>query len=90
MKKWPVIVFSLLCLLLCASLSLGMLVFGPAEAAANERLASRPKLIQKDTWNPDYLSDLMKYVGDRFFLRQELITCRSRAFGTGGGGVQRL
>lgn len=80
MKKWPVIVFSLLCLLLCASLSLGMLVFGPAEAAANERLASKPKLIQKDTWNPDYLSELTKYVGDRFFLRQELITCRSRAY----------
>ena len=44
MKKWPEIIFALLCLILCASLSLGMLVFGPAEAAANERLASKPKL----------------------------------------------
>ena len=79
MKKWPEIVFALLCLILCASLSLGMLAFGPAEAAANERLASKPKLIQKEKWNPDYLTDLVKYVGDRFFLRQELITARSRA-----------
>ena len=79
MKKWPEIIFALLCLILCASLSLGMLVFGPAEAAANERLASKPKLIQKEKWNPDYLTDLAKYVGDRFFLRQELITGRSRA-----------
>ena len=79
MKKWPEIAFSLLCLLLCASLSLGMLAFGPAEAAANERLAAKPKLVQKGKWNPDYLTDLAKYVGDRFFLRQELITARSRA-----------
>ena len=79
MKKWPEIVFALLCLLLCASLSLGMLAFGPAEAAANERLANKPKLIQKEKWNPDYLTDLAKYVGDRFFLRQELITARNRA-----------
>ena len=79
MKKWPEIVFALLCLILCASLSMGMLAFGPAEAAANERLASKPKLIQKEKWNPDYLTDLVKYVGDRFFLRQELITARSRA-----------
>ena len=57
MKKWPEIIFALLCLILCASLSLGMLVFGPAEAAANERLASKPKLIQKEKWNPDYLTD---------------------------------
>ncbi len=79
MKKWPEIAFALLCLVLCASLSLGMLAFGPAEAAANERLANAPKLIRKEKWNPDYLSDLAKYVGDRFFLRQELITARSRA-----------
>jgi hypothetical protein len=79
MKKWPEITFALLCILLCASLSLGMLAFGPAEAAANERLANKPKLIQKEKWNPDFLSDLAKYVGDRFFLRQELITARSRA-----------
>ncbi len=79
MKKWPEIVFALLCLLLCASLSLGILAFGPAEAAANERLASPPKLLQKEGWNRDFLSDLAQYVADRFFLRQELITARSKA-----------
>ena len=79
MKKRLEIIFALVCLLLCASLSLGILVFGPANAAANERLASKPQLTVKGKWNPDYLSDLAKYVGDRFFLRQELITARSRA-----------
>ncbi len=80
MKKWPEIVFALVCLLLCASLSLGLPVFGPAKAAANERLASQPQLKIKEEWNTGFLSDLAKYVGDRFFLRQELITARSRAF----------
>ena len=79
MKKRPEIAFALVCLLLCASLSMGMLIFGPAKAAANERLASKPQLSVKGKWNPDYLSDLAKYVGDRFFLRQELITARSKA-----------
>ncbi len=79
MKKWPEILFASLCLVLCAALSLGMLAFGPAEAAANERLANKPKLQQKGKWNTNYLSDLANYVSDRFFLRQELITTRSRA-----------
>ncbi len=79
MKKWQEIVFSLICLFLCASLSLGLLAFGPAGAAANERLAAKPQFIVKDQWNRDYLSDLAQYVADRFFLRQELITARNRA-----------
>ena len=37
-NKITSILFAVLFLALCASLSVGTLIFGPAEAAANERL----------------------------------------------------
>ena len=43
-------------LTLCLSLSVGTVVFGPAGAAANERLTEMPSLTTKDgQFNTDYL-----------------------------------
>ena len=76
-NKLSSLIFALVCLLLCAALSLGLLFFGPAEAGANQRLAQKPKLSAKSGVNWAYLSDLAQYVGDRFWLRQELISLRN-------------
>ena len=76
-NKLSSLLFALICLLLCAALSLGLVFFGPAEAGANERLAQKPKLSTKKGTNWAYLSDLAAYVGDRFWLRQELISLRN-------------
>ena len=76
-KSSSSLVFALVCLLLCAALSLGLVFFGPAEAGANQRLAQKPKLSTKSGVNRAYLSDLAAYVGDRFWLRQELISLRN-------------
>lgn len=66
-------------LALCLSLSLGTLVFGPAGAAANERLAELPSIKTEDgRINTDFLQQLQSYVNDRFFLRQKLITLDRR------------
>ena len=73
------IVFATLFLLLCLSLSVGTLLFGPAEAAANEKLAKLPSIKTSDgAFNADYLADWKSYVNDRFFLRQRLITLDRR------------
>ena len=62
-------------LLLCLAPSLGMLVFGPAQASANEILAAEPEPVNGDGGvNMEYLPQLAGYVSDRFWLRQELIT----------------
>ena len=66
-------------LVLCLSLSVGTLIFGPASAAANERLADMPTFKTKEgSINTDYLSQLQSFVNDRFFLRQKLITVDRR------------
>ena len=73
------IIFIGVFLALCLSLSIGTLLFGPAEAAANERLAELPSIqTEEGRINTDYLSQLQNYVNDRFFLRQKLITLDRR------------
>lgn len=58
----------------CLIPSLGMLVFGPSDAAANEVLSSKPKLTDKEgNLNAGFLSDVSDYIGDRFWLRREYI-----------------
>lgn len=75
--KRSAVCFAVCCLLLCAVLSLGILAFGPAGAGANERLAQKPKLSNKGKTNWSYLSQLSDWIGDHFWLRQELITARN-------------
>ena len=77
-QKITSILFAVLFLALCASLSVGTLIFGPASAAANERLAEFPAVKTEEGINWDFLSQLQKYVNDRFFLRQRLITLDHR------------
>lgn len=60
------------------TLSLGILLDGPSKAAANEQLAKPPELVSDGVYNPDLLSDAAAWVGDHFFLRQELITLHNR------------
>ena len=45
-------------LILCLSLSVGTVVFGPADAAANERLAEFPSVKTEEGINWDFLSQL--------------------------------
>lgn len=89
MKKAYYAVFLGLFLALCLIFSVGLLVAGPAEAGANERLSDAPVLITEDgAVNLDYLSDLSDWVNDRFYLRQELISLdrllTAKVFGTSG------
>ena len=72
------ILFAVVFLTLCMSLSIGTLVFGPAGAAANEKVAEFPALKTGEGINKDFFADLQKYVNDRFFLRQKLITLDRR------------
>ena len=81
------ILFVAVFLLLCLSLSIGTLFFGPADAAANEKLADFPELQTDVGFNTDFLAHLQKFVNDRFFLRQQLITLdrrMSNALGVSG------
>ena len=79
MKKLPKILFLLVIFALSAILSLGMLFAGPSEAGANERLANKPTLMQRDgTINENYLTDWAAFINDRFFLRQELISANNK------------
>ena len=71
------------------TLSIGMIFAGPSQAGANELLSAAPKWQDSDgTINREYLADLSKWIGDRFFLRQELITLDNAltagVFGTSG------
>lgn len=60
-------------------LSLGILFVGPSKAVANEQLTKPPEFVSDDgIYNPDFLSDAAAWVGDHFFLRQELITLDNR------------
>lgn len=54
---------------------LGLAVFGEAQPGANEILAFRPRLIERNGGlNTEFLSDLSDYIADRFALRQECVT----------------
>ncbi|MDD6188765.1 MAG: hypothetical protein PUB32_04200 [Clostridiales bacterium] len=77
-KKLPAILFVAVFLLVCAVPSLGFLAFGPAKAGANERLAAKPQLIERDGGiNSAYLSQLSEYFAGHFFLRQEMISANN-------------
>lgn len=75
MKKAFYIVFIALFFLACLVPSVGMLINGPSEAAANEAPVVAPKLVKYDgSLNRDYLGNLRDYMSNGFFLRLECIT----------------
>ena len=54
---------------------LGMYLFGESKASANEILASKPVLVDRDgRLNTRVLNDTSDYIADRFAFRQKLVT----------------
>ena len=75
MKKVFCILFTALFFLACLVPSVGMVIAGPSEAAANEAPAVAPKLKNYDgSLNAEFFADLRDYLGNGFFLRLECIT----------------
>ena len=82
-------VYIALVLAVCLSLSLGMLLVGPAQPAGNERLAPAPALRGADgRLNAGFLSDCADYLGDRFAFRQELVSVWSALHAALGSSTQ--
>lgn len=54
--------------------ALGVLLFGPSAAGANEQQTQAPALLENNTLNPDFLGDAAAWLEDHFYLRQELIS----------------
>lgn len=73
------VVFLFLILLLCLIPALGMLLPKQStEAGGNETLVSAPVLRDADGhWNLQYLSQVLDYIEDHYFLRQNFITAWS-------------
>ena len=75
MKKIIPLIFITLFLAMGLTLSLGICMFGPSSAGANERLSEAPALFSKDrTFNDRFLYDVSAWINDHFFLRQEMIS----------------
>lgn len=75
MKKAMCIVFIAVFFVMCLVPSVGLLIKGPADPAANEIPAVLPSVKRYDgTWNTSYFSELRDYVGKGFYLRLEGIT----------------
>lgn len=65
-------IYIIICLAVLLVPFAGMIIFGEAQPAANEVLASRPALKNADgSFNTELLSDARDYIAGRFFLRQE-------------------
>ncbi|HIT34388.1 MAG TPA: hypothetical protein IAC31_07170 [Candidatus Faecousia intestinigallinarum] len=54
--------------------ALGVLLFGPSAAGANEQQTQAPALLENNTLNPDFLGDAAAWLEDHFYLRQEFIS----------------
>lgn len=60
---------------LCLVPSLGMLFGGETKPSANEILARRPSVVERDgSFNREVLNDVSDYIADRFAFRKQLIT----------------
>ncbi len=79
MKQFCSKLYIALALLLCLTPSLGLLVFGESGGAANQVLAPRPELRDRDgAWNLSVLSDSADWLADHFALRQQLVSLWGR------------
>ncbi len=79
MKKVLQLSFIILILAMGLVLSVGILVCGPSQPGANEKLSATPAFQDKDgNWNDSFLKDTATWFSDHFFLRQELISVNNR------------
>ena len=77
-KKFYVL-FIAVFLAACMFPSLGMVIFGESEAAANEILAQRPSLTTPEGgFNGSFTDEATDYVADRFAGRQQFITAYAK------------
>ena len=75
MKKITTYLFIAVFFVLCLIPSVGILLWGESKAGANEILAGKPSITERDgSFNWDVLSDFSDYMSDRFAFRQELVT----------------
>ena len=74
-KKLGYAAFAALIMLICLIPSLGMLLPSQGEAGGNQTLASAPALRDGEgNLNRNYLSQMLDYLEDNYFLRQKMIT----------------
>lgn len=77
--KYKAMAFTAVMILLCLIPSVGMLVWGPSEARANELMPEPPELRDgAGVLNARLLSDTAEYLDESFCFRQELITLWAR------------
>ena len=70
--------FAALFFLLCLIPSVGMAIGAQAEGGGNEVLAALPALRDREgKLNTDYLTDLMDYAEDNYFLRPQFVNAWS-------------
>ncbi len=75
MKRFWYILFAALFFLACLVPTVGMLINGPSEAAANEPPLAKLRLVRlSGGFNEDILSDLQTYMSNGFFGRLNFIT----------------
>ena len=78
MKKLAKLLFLAVFLLMSLAPALGMLIFGPTEASANEILTQPPSVTNREGgFNVSVLNDASDYLRDRFWFRHELITANA-------------
>lgn len=78
-KRFSSLLFVGAFLALCLLPTAGLLLWGASETVANEPPAAAPSFQKWDgSFNPDVLSDLADWLGQRFALRQEAITLWAR------------
>lgn len=69
------VLWIVLFLALCLIPSIGMLFTGETQPSANEILAQKPVLRNRDgSFNSDVLNDVSDYIADRFAFRKKLVT----------------
>lgn len=77
-KKMGFNAFTALMILICLVPSLGMLLPAREEAGGNQTLAAAPSLRDGEgNLNRNYLSQMLEYLEDNYFLRQKMITAWS-------------
>lgn len=77
-KTLPAAIFIIALLIMSLIPTVGMIIYGPSEAGANEVQSSMPVFRDDEgAVNTDYLSGISTYVSDHYHLRQEIINAHN-------------